>query len=74
MGRSRSLKRLGAADSLLKPDEVTFSIMVRGYGVCSPPRWSAISTLLRDMDAKYELKPSTGMQILSLAPCIHQSA
>lgn len=46
--------------TLLRPDEVTFSIMVRGLGSCSPPRWTDISALLRTMDQKYELKPNTG--------------
>eukprot|EP00884_Botryococcus_braunii_P000298 jgi/Botrbrau1/10269/Bobra.0140s0022.1 len=41
-----------------EPDEVTFRVLVRGYGDCEPPRWLAISTLLQQMDKKYSIKPS----------------
>ena len=50
----------GTADSLLEPDDVTFSILVRGYGETEPPQWLAISGLLSKMQSRFNLKPSTG--------------
>ena len=49
------------AGSLLEPDDVTFSVLVRGYGESEPPQWLAISGLLSQMSRKYEVKPSTGV-------------
>ncbi|CAK0784238.1 hypothetical protein CVIRNUC_007442 [Coccomyxa viridis] len=46
-------------DSLLEPDDVTFSVLVRGYGETEPPQWLAISGLLSMMSRKYEVQPST---------------
>ena len=48
------------ADTLLEPDDVTFSVLVRGYGESEPPQWLAISGLLSLMSRKYDVKPSTG--------------
>jgi hypothetical protein len=48
------------ADSLLEPDDVTFSVLVRGYGETEPPQWLAISGLLSMMSRKYEVQPITG--------------
>lgn len=48
------------AGSLLEPDDVTFSVLVRGYGESEPPQWLAISGLLSQMSRKYDVKPSTG--------------
>ena len=45
---------------LLRPDDVTFAVLVRGYGEVVPPQWTAISGLLGMMDTRYQLKPSTG--------------
>lgn len=51
------------ADSLLEPDDVTFSVLVRGYGEREPPQWLAISGLLSMMSRKYEVQPSTGERV-----------
>ena len=51
------------ADSLLEPDDVTFSVLVRGYGETEPPQWLAISGLLSMMSRKYEVQPNTGESV-----------
>ena len=48
--------------ALLQPDDITFSILLKGYGDCIPPRWVAISSLLHMMDQKFNMQPSTGTQ------------
>ena len=48
------------AGDLLRPDDVTFAVLVRGYGEAVPPQWTAISGLLGMMDSRFQLKPSTG--------------
>ena len=45
---------------LLEPDDVTFAVMVRGYGDSDPPQWAAISALLGVMQSRYDMNPSTG--------------
>jgi hypothetical protein len=47
-------------DALLEPDDVTFAVLVRGYGETEPPQWLAISGLLSKMQSKFNLKPNTG--------------
>jgi hypothetical protein len=47
--------------SLLVPDEVTFSVMVRGYGDQTPPRWTAISNTLALMERDYSIAPSAAV-------------
>ena len=44
----------------LQPDDVTFSVLLRGYGETSPPSWVLISGLLKMMDQKFAMKPSLG--------------
>eukprot|EP00471_Norrisiella_sphaerica_P006625 CAMPEP_0184490798 /NCGR_PEP_ID=MMETSP0113_2-20130426/18907_1 /TAXON_ID=91329 /ORGANISM="Norrisiella sphaerica, Strain BC52" /LENGTH=210 /DNA_ID=CAMNT_0026874885 /DNA_START=75 /DNA_END=707 /DNA_ORIENTATION=+ len=43
----------------LLPDEVTFKILVDGYGRMDPPDWGKISRLLNLMELTYEVSPST---------------
>lgn len=43
---------------MLAPDEVTFSVMVRGYGDQEPPRWTAISNALSTMERDFGITPS----------------
>ena len=50
----------GDAGEFLQPDDITFSVLMRGYGEMSPPSWPLISGLLRMMDKKYAMKPSIG--------------
>lgn len=49
---------LRRAGDLLTPDDVTFSVLVRGYGECEPVQWTAISGLLSLMERKYSQPPS----------------
>lgn len=44
----------------LEPDDVTFSVLMRGYGEMNPPSWVLISGLLKMMDQKFAMKPSLG--------------
>jgi len=43
---------------LLVPDEVTFSVIVRGYGDQQPPRWTAISNALTAMEREHGITPT----------------
>ena len=55
--RVRAMSRAG---QLLEPDDVTFAVLMRGYGDSDPPQWAAISALLGVMQSRYQMKPSTG--------------
>lgn len=46
---------------LLQPDDVTFSVLMRGYGEMNPPSWVLISGLLKMMEKQFQMKPSLGM-------------
>lgn len=48
------------AGEFLEPDDVTFSVLMRGYGEMNPPSWVLISGLLKMMDQKFAMKPSLG--------------
>ena len=48
------------AGEFLQPDDVTFSVLMRGYGETNPPSWVLISGLLNMMDKKFGMKPSLG--------------
>lgn len=48
------------AGEFLQPDDVTFSVLMRGYGEMNPPSWVLISGLLKMMDKKFSMKPSLG--------------
>ncbi|EIE21165.1 hypothetical protein COCSUDRAFT_57081 [Coccomyxa subellipsoidea C-169] len=56
-------------DALLEPDDVTFAVLVRGYGEAEPPQWLAISGLLSKMQSKFNLKPSTATFNVLLEVC-----
>ena len=45
-------------NGLLVPDEVTFAVMVRGYGDDVPPRWTAIAQAVQSMEREFEIKPT----------------
>jgi hypothetical protein len=45
---------------MLVPDDVTFAVMIRGYGSSEPPKWTAISTTLNLMEGQYSRRPSVG--------------
>ena len=44
----------------LTADDVTFAVLVRGYGSFQPPDWAAISLLLNTMEQQYQCKPGIG--------------
>ena len=48
------------AGELLQPDDVAFSVLVRGYGEAAPPQWAAISAVLGRMQQQYGMKPGSG--------------
>jgi len=44
----------------LRPDEVTFAVLLRGYGGKSPPQWGAIDSTLTRMRSTFGMEPSAG--------------
>lgn len=54
------------AGELLQPDDVTFSVLMRGYGEMNPPSWVLISGLLKMMEKQFQMKPSLGKLCLSI--------
>ncbi|KAG7669851.1 hypothetical protein Ndes2526B_g06209 [Nannochloris sp. 'desiccata'] len=46
-------------NGLLSPDEVTFAVMLRGYGSQEPPRWTAISNAIATMEKDFGISAST---------------
>jgi pentatricopeptide repeat protein len=46
-------------NGLLSPDEVTFAVMLRGYGNQEPPRWTAISNAIATMEKDFGITAST---------------
>ncbi|KAL3141350.1 hypothetical protein ABBQ32_004933 [Trebouxia sp. C0010 RCD-2024] len=53
----------------LEPDDVTFSVLMRGYGEMNPPSWVLISGLLKMMDQKFSMKPSLAVHNTMLDIC-----
>ena len=51
------------------PDDVTFSVLVRGYGECEPVQWTAISGLLSLMERKYSQPPSISAGSFNMREC-----
>ena len=59
LGFSLLTARLRArAGDFLAPDEVTFAVLLRGYGSKSPPDWVRMDTVLTTMRTKYGLEPT----------------
>lgn len=50
------------AGDFLQPDEVTFAVMLRGYGNQNPPDWQKIDSVLTQMKMTYGLEPSASKQ------------
>uniref|UniRef100_A0A7R9V574 Pentacotripeptide-repeat region of PRORP domain-containing protein n=1 Tax=Chlamydomonas euryale TaxID=1486919 RepID=A0A7R9V574_9CHLO len=49
----------------LQPDEVTFAVLLRGYGDCVPPRWTDMDAALTRMKKTYGIEPtSTSYNVL----------
>lgn len=46
--------------SMLAPDAVTFTVLVRGYGSEDPPRWGTIANLLSSMVRDHNTPLTTG--------------
>ena len=46
--------------NMLQPDEVACAVLLRAWGECNPPRWSAIASLLNRMEREFSITPSTG--------------
>lgn len=44
----------------LEPDEVTFAVLLRGYGARSPPDWQRIDACLTTMKTKYGIEATAG--------------
>jgi hypothetical protein len=42
----------------LEPDEVTFAVLLRGYGAQTPPAWPSIDTCLTQMKNKHSIQPT----------------
>ncbi|GLI60448.1 hypothetical protein VaNZ11_002603 [Volvox africanus] len=42
----------------LTPDEVSFAVLLRGYGVLNPPDWPRIDATLTTMRMKYGIEPT----------------
>ena len=55
----KTFSRSYCAGDLLQPDDVAFSVLVRGYGDTVPPQWAAISTVLARMQQQFGMKPGT---------------
>jgi hypothetical protein len=51
-----------AAGDFLQPDEITFAVMLRGYGSQNPPDWQKIDSVLTQMKMSYGLEPSASEQ------------
>ncbi|GLC43558.1 hypothetical protein PLESTF_001283800 [Pleodorina starrii] len=43
---------------LLTPDEVSFAVLLRGYGALNPPDWPRIDATLTTMRMKYGIEPT----------------
>jgi pentatricopeptide repeat protein len=42
----------------LQPDEISFAVLLRGYGMKSPPDWVGIDRVLSMMRSKFGLEPT----------------
>ena len=49
---------LFGSDDFLKPDEVSFAVLLRGYGSRNPPDWSRIDATLTTMRNKFGIPPT----------------
>ena len=55
---STSLAPILPAGDFLEPDEVTFAVLLRGYGAQEPPKWQQIDATLTAMKVQYSIDPS----------------
>lgn len=54
----------------LQPDVISFCVMIKGFGDQDPPRWTAISDLLKTMGTTYKLTPSVDLYNVLLEICV----
>jgi hypothetical protein len=47
----------------LQPDEVTFAVLLRGYGASDPPAWQRIDATLTLMMQQHRLRPTSSKHI-----------
>lgn len=58
-GQPSTSSSSGVAGANLRPDELTFAILLRGYLLTSsPPKWTTASAVLTGMERNYNLRPS----------------
>lgn len=43
----------------MEPDDITYCVMIRGFGDRSPPEWAAIKGALIGMEEDFGLRPTT---------------
>ncbi|RMZ56711.1 hypothetical protein APUTEX25_002800, partial [Auxenochlorella protothecoides] len=58
------------ADDALVPDEIAFSVLIRGMGRSKPPRWDSIMALLDTMEGRWGLQPSAPVFNALLDICV----
>lgn len=55
---------------LLQPDEVTFAVLLRGYGAASPPQWPKIDATLGRMRRAFGIAPTATSYNALLEVCV----
>ncbi|KAG1672292.1 hypothetical protein FOA52_004307 [Chlamydomonas sp. UWO 241] len=53
----------------LQPDEVTFAVLLRGYGTSDPPAWTNIDATLTSMSKTYNIEPTSTCYNVLLEVC-----
>eukprot|EP00877_Chromochloris_zofingiensis_P015026 jgi/Chrzof1/9778/Cz04g15130.t1 len=57
----------------LSPDEVTFAVLLRGYGAADPPAWTKMDAVLTNMRMKYGIVPTATSYNALLEVCIRSN-
>jgi pentatricopeptide repeat protein len=55
---------------LLRPDEVTFAVLLRGYGAATPPLWPKIDATLGRMRRAFRIAPTATSYNALLESCV----
>jgi hypothetical protein len=55
---------LAFAEDFLQPDEITFAVLLRGYGSQNPPAWQSIDSVLTSMKNTYGIEPTASKSLL----------
>jgi pentatricopeptide repeat protein len=55
---------------LLQPDEVTFAVLLRGYGAATPPLWTKIDATLGRMRRSFGIEPTATSYNALLEVCV----